>query len=248
MEIEPVKSTRIYEEIVRQVKRLIAEGKLKSGDRLPPERDLVEEFMVSRTAVREALRALEGSGLIDVRAGEGAFVRDASVESLIESLALVILPHREAVKELFEPRRLLQPAIAALAAGRPTRQDIAHMERILEEQHQEVLQGRTGVVQDTALHSAIAHSAHNRAIPPLVSTLMDLLTQSRQEALHTPVRPPRSHADHRRILEAIQRRDAGAAHRSMLDHLIAVETLVTSPQGLHPPDAPPHRKNRSAHS
>ena len=97
MEIEPVKSTRIYEEIVRQVKRLIAEGKLKSGDRLPPERDLVEEFMVSRTAVREALRALEGSGLIDVRAGEGAFVRDVSVESLVESLALVILPHREAV-------------------------------------------------------------------------------------------------------------------------------------------------------
>src|SRR5260370_17760571 len=109
MEIEPVKSTRIYEEIVRQVKRLIAEGKLKSGDRLPPERDLAEKFMVSRTAVREALRALEGSGLIDVRAGEGAFVRDVSVETLIESLPLVILPHREAVKDLFQPRPLPKP-------------------------------------------------------------------------------------------------------------------------------------------
>src|SRR5260370_12855752 len=93
MEIEPVKSTRIYEEIVRQVKRLIAEGKLKSGDRLPPERDLAEKFMVSRTAVREALRALEGSGLIDVRAGEAAFVRDVSVTPLIASPPLVILPH-----------------------------------------------------------------------------------------------------------------------------------------------------------
>ncbi len=248
MEIEPVKSTRIYEEIVRQVKRLIAEGKLKSGDRLPPERDLVEEFMVSRTAVREALRALEGSGLIDVRAGEGAFVRDVSVESLIESLALVILPHREAVKELFEARRLLEPAIAGLAAGRATREEIAEMERILEEQHKEVLQGRTGVVQDTALHAAIAHSAHNRAITRIVSALMDLLTQSREESLHTLGRPTRSHADHRRILKAIQRRDAVAAHRSMLDHLIAVETLVTSAQGLDRRDAPAHRKKRSTKS
>jgi GntR family transcriptional repressor for pyruvate dehydrogenase complex len=248
MEIEPVKSTRIYEEIVRQVKRLIAEGKLKSGDRLPPERDLVEEFMVSRTAVREALRALEGSGLIDVRAGEGAFVRDVSVESLIESLALVILPHREAVKELFEARRLLEPGIAAWAARRATREEIAEMERVLEEQHKEVLQGRTGVVQDTALHSAIAHSAHNRAITRIVSALMELLTQSREESLHTPGRPTRSHADHRRILEAIQRRDEGAAHRAMLDHLIAVETLVTSAQGLDRRDAPAHRKKRSARS
>src|SRR5216683_1596458 len=237
MEIEPVKSTRIYEEIVRQVKRLIAEGKLKSGDRLPPERDLAEKFMVSRTAVREALRA-----------GEGAFVRDVSVESLIESLALVILPHREAVKELFEARRLLEPAIAGLAAGRATREEIAEMERILEEQHKEVLQGRTGVVQDTALHSAIAHSAHNRAITRIVSALMDLLTQSREQSLHTPGRPTRSHADHRRILEAIRRRDEVAAHRSMLDHLIAVETLVTSAQGLDRRDTPAHRKKRSAKS
>ena len=231
MEIEPVKSTRIYEEIVRQVKQLIADGRLKSGDRLPPERDLAEKFMVSRTSVREALRALQSRGLIDIRAGEGAFVKDISVETLIEPLALVILPHREAVKELFEARRLLEPAIAALAARRATRDEIAEMDRILEEQHKEVAQGRTGVAQDTALHSAIANSAHNRAITRIVSALMDLLSQSREESLLTPGRPTRSHQDHRRILEAIQRRDEVAAHRAMLDHLIAVETLVTGSHG-----------------
>jgi GntR family transcriptional repressor for pyruvate dehydrogenase complex len=226
MEIEPVKSTRIYQEIVRQVKQLIAEGKLKSGDRLPPERDLAEKFMVSRTSVREALRALQSRGLIDIRAGEGAFVRDISVDTLIEPLALVILPHREAVGELFEARRLLEPAIAGLAARRATREELGEMERILDEQAKEVAQGRTGVAQDAALHSAIANSAHNRAITRIVNALMDLLTQSREESLHTPGRPTRSHADHRRILEAIQGRDEAAAHRAMLDHLIAVENLV----------------------
>src|SRR3989475_331886 len=147
IELEPIKSTRIYEEIVRQVKQLIGEGKLKSGDRLPPERDLAEKFMVSRTSVREALRALQSRGLIDIRAGEGAFIRDISVDTLIEPLALVILPHREAVGELFEARRLLEPAIAALAARRATREELGEMERILDAQAKEGAHRDEGVNQ-----------------------------------------------------------------------------------------------------
>ena len=164
MTVEPVRSTRIYEEIVRQVKLLIADGKLKSGDRLPPERELAEKFVVSRTSVREALRALESRGLVEIRAGEGAFIRDISLETLIEPLALVILPHREAVGELFEARRMLEPAIAALAARRATPEEIAEMQRILDDQAREVSQGRTGLAQDAAFHAALAQSAHNRAI------------------------------------------------------------------------------------
>ncbi|OGK81449.1 MAG: hypothetical protein A2X53_20420 [Candidatus Rokubacteria bacterium GWA2_70_23] len=230
-DLEPIKSARIYAEIVRQVKQLIAEGKLKSGDRLPPERDLAEKFVVSRTSVREALRALESRGLIEIRAGDGAFVRDISVETLIEPLALVILPHREAVGELFEARRLLEPAIATLAARRATPEEIAEMERILKAQGKEVAEGRTGVAQDAAFHAALAGSAHNRAISRIVNALMDLLTQSREESLQTPGRPARSHQDHLRILEAIRRRDEMAAHRAVLDHLIAVEGLVMGAQG-----------------
>src|SRR5881396_1311475 len=117
MEVAPIKSTRIYEEIVRQVKQMIAEGRLKSGDRLPPERDLAEKFVVSRSSVREALRALESLGLVEIRPGEGTFVREVSVESLIEPLALMMVSQRGALAELFEARRLLEPGIAALAAS-----------------------------------------------------------------------------------------------------------------------------------
>ena len=236
MDLEPVKSVRIYEDIVRQVKGLIADGHLKSGDRLPPERDLAERFRVSRTSVREALRSLQSRGLIEIRAGEGAFVRDVSVEALIEPLALVILPYREAVGELFEARRLLEPAIAAMAARRASREEIAEMERILAEQAREVAHGRTGMAQDSALHAAIAQSAHNRAIVRIVSALVDLLAQSREESLHTPGRPTRSHQDHRRILQAIRRRDEAGARRAMLEHLTAVEKLVTG--GLSRRQAP----------
>jgi GntR family transcriptional repressor for pyruvate dehydrogenase complex len=229
MDIAPIKSTRIYEEIVRQVKAMIAEGRLKAGDRLPPERDLAEKFVVSRTSVREALRALESLGLVEIRAGEGTFVRGVSIDALVEPLALLMVSQREATGELFEARRLLEPPLAALAAARATPDEIHEMERILEEQAKEVASGRTGVTQDAQFHNAIGAAAHNRAITRITTAIMDLLTQSREESLNTPGRPTRSHQDHRRVLAAIVGRDAEAARRAMLEHIEAVEALVLGP-------------------
>src|SRR5205085_11974073 len=141
MDLAPIKSTRIYEEIVRQIKTMIAEGRLKSGDQLPPERDLAEKFLVSRTSVREALRVLESVGLIEIRPGEGTFVREVSVDALVEPLALVLLSQREMIGELFEARRLLEPTIAGLAARRAAREEVQEMERLLDEQAKEITAG-----------------------------------------------------------------------------------------------------------
>lgn len=230
VELGPIKSTRIYEEIVRQVKQLIAEGRFKSGDRLPPERELAEKFVVSRTSVREALRALESLGLIDIRPGEGTFVREVSIDALVGPLALVMTSQREAIGELFEARRVLEPVIAALAASRATPDEVQEMERILEDQAREIAAGRTGLAQDAAFHAAIGTAAHNRAITRLVHAIMDLLTQSREESLNTPGRPTRSHEDHRRILDAVHRRDSQGARQAMLEHIGAVEELVVEPE------------------
>ena len=234
VELGPIKSTRIYEEIVRQVKQLIAEGRFKSGDRLPPERELAEKFVVSRTSVREALRALESLGLIDIRPGEGTFVREVSIDALVGPLALVMTSQREAIGELFEARRVLEPAIAAMAASRATPDEVQEMERILGDHAREIAAGRTGLAQDAAFHAAIGTAAHNRAITRLVHAIMDLLTQSREESINTPGRATRSHQDHRRIVEAIARRDSTAARQAMLDHLVAVEALVLGPTAERP--------------
>ena len=226
MQVEPIKSTRIYEEIIRQVRGMINEGRLKSGDRLPPERDLAEKFVVSRTSVREALRALESLGLVEIRAGEGTFVREVSVESLVQPLATVVASQREAIAELFEARRLLEPSIAALAAMRATPEERQEMARILDDQAKEVEAGGSGIAQDAQFHVAIGAAAHNRAITRIVNAIMDLLAQSREESLNTPGRPERSHQDHRRMLHAIIARDAEAARQAMVEHLVAVEALV----------------------
>jgi GntR family transcriptional repressor for pyruvate dehydrogenase complex len=229
VELEPVKATRIYEEIVRQIRGMIAEGRLKSGDQLPPERDLAEKFLVSRTSVREALRALESLGLVEIRPGEGTFVRGVSVESLVQPLAMVMASGREAIAELFEARRLLEPQIAALAATRATLGEMQEMERILDEQGAEITNGGTGIQQDAQFHAAIGAAAHNRAITRIVNAIVDLLAQSREEALSTPGRPERSHEAHRRILLAITKHDTEGAREAMLDHLVTVEGLVLRP-------------------
>ena len=236
--LEPVRSTRIYEEIVRQIRLLIADGHLKSGDRLPPERDLAERFRVSRTSVREAMRALESRGLIGIRPGEGAFVREVSVETLVEPLALVILAQRETIADLYEARRLLEPAIAGLAARRASPEEIADMTRILDEQSAEVAAGRTGLAQDAAFHQALALSTHNRAITRIVTTLVDLLAQIREESLSQPGRPVRSHDDHRHVLAAVEAHDARKAEQAMLAHIVGVERLVVGRDDDRPDRAP----------
>ena len=239
--LAPVRSTRIYEEIVRQIKTMIAEGRLVSGDRLPPERELAEKFLVSRTSVREALRSLESLGLVEIRPGEGTFIREASVDRLVEPLALVMASQREALAELFEARRLLEPAIAGLAASRATPDEIQEMERILEAQAEEIAAGRTGLAQDADFHAAIGRAAHNEAITRIAHAVMDLLRQSREESLNTAGRPQRSHEDHRRILAAVARRDVAAAEEAMRDHLVAVEALVLAAE------SPGRRRPRSEH-
>ena len=148
--LHAIKKTRIHEEVVTQIHDLIREGRLKAGDQLPSERELSETFKVSRTSVREALRALETKGLIISRTGMGNFVADLPIESLIAPLAKLLIEEKTALADIFELRKLIEPHIAALAAERATKVDIERMKSILEKQSEAVSRGETGVEADAA--------------------------------------------------------------------------------------------------
>ncbi|HXG51749.1 MAG TPA: FadR/GntR family transcriptional regulator [candidate division Zixibacteria bacterium] len=223
-----IKKTRIHEEVMSQIHELIRQGKFKAGDQLPSERELAEIFKVSRTSVREALRALETQGLVVSRTGAGNFVADLPVESLVAPLARLLVEEKNALAEVFELRKLIEPHIASLAAKRASRRDIEEMKRILDRQAAAVDRGETGVEADTDFHFTIARATQNRALEKLVSALMDVLSHSREESLQTLDRRRASIDAHRAIVAAVGRHDGAGAHRAMLRHIEEVEENVLS--------------------
>ncbi len=232
--LKAIKKTRIHEEVVAQIHELIREGRFKAGDQLPSERELAETFQVSRTSVREAIRALETEGLIKSRTGMGNFVADLPIESLVAPLAKLLVEGKDALANIFELRKLIEPQIASLAAERATVTDIGNMKRLLEKQRDQVQSGATGVEADSELHFAIGQATQNHAIEKLVSGLLEVLSHSREESLQTAGRRQASIDSHRAIVAAIERHDQAGAQEAMRHHIEQVEqnVLLTGSENL----------------
>jgi len=226
--LRAIKKTRIHEEVFSQIQELIKDGRFKARDQLPSERELAETFKVSRTSVREALRTLESQGLIVSRSGMGNFVVDLPVESLVGPLARLLIDEKKALADVFEMRKLIEPHIAALAAERATKSDIAQLKKIVAKQGEAVSRGTTGVEADAEFHFTIGRATRNQALQKLVSGLMELLSRSREDSLQTDVRRNASIDAHRRIIAAIEKHDKNKARGEMLRHVTEVEASVLS--------------------
>ncbi len=223
--LKAVKQKRIYQDIVAQIQRLLADGRLRPGFQLPSERELSELFQVSRASVREALRALESMGLIEIRSGEGTYVA-STVESLLSPLAFSIRQQRDGLREIFEARRIVESEIAALAAERANPSEVQHLEAILKEQARQIAKGETGVEADSAFHSTLAQAAKNKVFLRLNEAMVESLHEIRERSLQTDGRPARSLAGHRKILKAIRARNPAKARKAMLEHLEAIERNI----------------------
>ena len=225
--LKVIKKTRIHEEVFSQIHELIKQGRLKARDQLPSERELAETFKVSRTSVREALRALETQGLIVSRTGMGNFVVDLPVEALVGPLARMLIDEKKALADVFELRKLIEPHIAALAAERATERDIAQLKKIVAKQKEAVSRGETGVEADAELHLCISRATQNQALQKLVFGLMEMFSRSREESLQTDEQRRASSIDtHRRIIAAIEKHDRIKARSEMLRHIEQVEESV----------------------
>ena len=225
-EFEAVRKTKVYEEVAGQIERLIAEGRLKPGDKLPPERELAELFDVSRSSVRDAIRVLEIMGLVEPRHGEGTVVCDLSPDSLVQPLATMLVRKRALVGELLEVRKMLEPPLAARAATRASPEEIVYLEDILRRQEEKVRHGGLAIDEDSEFHYTIATAAKNSVVLKVLDVLMDLLRESRARSLQVEGRLQKSFEGHQRILSAIQQRDAGAAEAAMRQHLEEIEDVI----------------------
>jgi GntR family transcriptional regulator, transcriptional repressor for pyruvate dehydrogenase complex len=226
--IEPIRKTRVHEEIADRIRQLILDGTYPPGHPLPAERVLAARLGVSRGSVRDALRTLEVLGLLESRHGQGSFPRELSVDRLVTPLSEVLVYRRDLQDELMDVRRMFEPAVARAAAARVTDEDVAELERVIARQRRKIGSGRSAIGEDTEFHAAMARATHNRVAVRLMATLNDLLMESRKLTLKQRGRPERSLRGHEAIVSAMRQRDPAAAEQAMHDHIDEIAALLTT--------------------
>ncbi len=219
---EPIARQKTYELVSAQLTRQISSRNLLPGDVLPTERELVERYRVGRSSVREALRMLESRGLISSR-GNGAFAVAEWRNPLNQSISLLLAAEEGDLHELYEVRRILEGAAAALAAARRGDVHLAGLEEAIAEMDEGVDSEERYIAADIRFHLTIAEATGNRLVLHLMHAIRDQLHHALGTVYHIPGSPQRSLEQHREIMAAISRRNPDEARERMHEHIGRVE-------------------------
>lgn len=218
---------RRYEEIALQLQARILSGELAPGDRIPGERDLAAQLCVSRTAVREAIKALAERGLVRVTIGRGTFVTEPSTDHLAHSMALLLHKERDAIASLSEARSLLEIPIARLAARHRTDEHLARLAGILDRFDRLIDSPRAAIDVDDEFHSELARAAGNPVLAAM-SEMVSALLREDQGSPGAELHDMQGASNARRqLLEAIHARDENAAERELVRVLAGRGTAGT---------------------
>jgi len=221
----PIKSTKVYEQVIEQIQMMIANGDLKKGDKLPSERQLAEQLRVSRTSVREALRALQIIGLIEVKQGDGNFITETFDNCLFEPLSVMFMLQESKPRDIVDLRRIIEIETARLASQRITDGELQELGELIKQLKalNEVQDEKNSVKVDKEFHYKIAHASKNILlfnILNVISALMDNFIEDARGLILT------NHGNdillldqHENIFRALEKRDPEAAAKAMGVHL-----------------------------
>jgi GntR family transcriptional repressor for pyruvate dehydrogenase complex len=218
----PVSTGRISNDIVEQVKSAIRAGRLAPGDQLPPERDLTRRLGVSRVSVRDALRILEASGLVEVRVGArgGAFVTAPAPSLVGEGLADMLMLADVRPAEVTEARLIFELALLPLACGRADEEDVHALEAICARAEAAFARDGYDPAISAEFHTRLARCTHNAAIALFAESFEAPLQLSLRQARQADPETGRlGLREHRALVDAIRARDADAARTIMAAHL-----------------------------
>jgi GntR family transcriptional repressor for pyruvate dehydrogenase complex len=226
-----IKRQRVSDEIVNQVKTLISEGVLKPGDRLPPERELIREFGVSRPSLREALNTLVAQGFLEVKQGNRTFVKSITSEKLQDPLSLLLKADTQKIFDLIEVRKAMEAWGAFHATQRGSEEDIKRLEEIIGEMREALDEGKSWEKKDADFHLAMAQATHNTIQAHIMFTIYDLLRESVARVFRDQGKAKRLFQQHYRIFSAIKNRSPERARERILEHLNYVESEVKALKG-----------------
>lgn len=219
----PIKVARASAEVVDQIKARIFDDGLSSGAQLASEKDLADQFGLSRLTIRDALRVLESEGLVEIRLGAhgGAFVARPSPDRVSDSLVTQLRLQQISVRDLVEARLSVEPQVAALAAERAGAEDLAAMDRAIGGAIETRASGDPRFMpHSVAFHVALAEAARNQVLLFMVNSFMTSFHQALAAVPDAGGMADRAIADHRRILRAVRARDGAAARRLMRGHIV----------------------------
>jgi len=234
MAFMPVKQNRIAVEIVSQLKAAILAGRFKTGERLPTERELTDQFKVSRVVVREAVRELEIKGLVKILQGPtgGAYVTDLSPDHLNNAFLDLFLYNRVSVAELIQARLLIECEVARIAAARVATESARRLQDALDAEQDDLASHAEFVSNRLEFHYLLAEMSGNRLLQAISSALFrltgDVILEVKpvRKVIHRP-------EEHTEILRAILTHDSDAAARAMQRHLENMGKRLTKLEGAY---------------
>ncbi len=229
MVFDAVRTRHTFEEAAGQIAEKVRAGELRTGDKLPSERDLAVQMEISRPTVREAVRVLVDAGVLEVRRGPGGGMFVASDVVPVELVRRRSSDRLGEVAPVLEARRLIEPGVAQLAAQRASAGDLAALERSIEAMRAIVDRGyrpddeERFLQLDMQFHLALARAAGNPTVETLMRTLFRQLEIARDMAMHLPLVPDWTLAIHERTLAAVAGGDLGEVAEVMDEHLGQLE-------------------------
>lgn len=223
-----IRQPSLSDQVTDQMMELIAQGRLKPGQKLPSERELAEQFGVSRTVIREAVRSLTAKGLLEVNAGSGMVVRKPTASSIADHFKLLLRLNSDGdpLEYIFDVRHVLEVEIAGRAALKATPEDIQEMERHLNLMAQSLDNLEQAATADVEFHAALARATQNPLFAILLSSISGIMLEVRRLGFTLTGAPDRVLEEHARILEQVRAGDAEGARQTMSDHLESGQALV----------------------
>ena len=221
-----IEQKKVSSQIVEQVKTLIASGKLKPGDTLPPERELMKVFNVSRPTLREALNMLSIMGFIQVSQRQRTRVKSLVPSNITEPLRHLLKEDIKTSLELIDARAIIETANAALAAERADEEDLARLDNCIEKMRIKLQEDDTVNTEDANFHLTIAEATHNKIQTHLMFSIYDLLKETVGLCYYND-EADNIFKQHCRIVEAIKDKDPQQARDRMEEHLSYIKSLVS---------------------
>lgn len=227
-----IRKPQLYELIIQELENAMLEGKLKPGDRLPPERELCEQLGVSRASLREALRTMAFLGWLEVRPGDGLYVANADPDRFVKPLSYILLLNKGRIGDLLEVRGILESEAAALAAMRCTDLHLARLADLYSQMETSTHEIDRYFKLDMEFHDTVGDASENPILERAARIVRQILEEALMKVARLDIGRKTALEAHRRLHQALAKHDTVEARKAAAAHAETVREIIMGAGGI----------------